>query len=194
MWQLSGQKEGCYLIDNGGGIGDLPSIYDGFLDREKHDMVSNGLSRLETSITDVSAILSAGPIYLAPGDKSRVIQAIAYSNGDKDKHELKQEISSFLKENADLIYGSTEGDQSPVLNIFPNPIVDESMLVLEMRDNAALTLRIYDTSGKLVHSMIKSEFHGLGKYIFSLPSLPAGSYNLLAETPSSRVSTILIYE
>lgn len=197
VWQLSGQQKGCFMIDNGGGEGEFsPSIYDGFTRKEKHMIASGGLSRLESELGDVSVALSSGPLYMNSGDRVKIIQAIAYSEegGRNSKSALRAEIETFIAENADLVYGKSEGPKSPLISVFPNPVENSSTVLIELREHGTVDLSIYDHSGRIISTIESGKFYGLGKYRFSLPTMAAGAYRLVLQSGEYRVSEMIVYE
>lgn len=73
---LSGYALNIAAIDNQGG-GGIPSIYDGFLRSEKWYTMSRGKLRTNSSVTDVSLMIGAGPINLEPRETKQIAFAIS---------------------------------------------------------------------------------------------------------------------
>lgn len=65
-----------FAIDNEGGPAS-PSIYDNFLRAEKWLMMSSGIRRSSSRITDISAVIGAGPFTLQPGQTQQVCFVIS---------------------------------------------------------------------------------------------------------------------
>jgi len=79
MSLLSPMNINVYAIDNGGDFGS-PGIYDGFTRAEKWLMMSGGISRRNSRVTDVSALIAGGPFDLLPGESRQVAFAISLGN------------------------------------------------------------------------------------------------------------------
>lgn len=65
-----------FAVDNDGGSAS-PSIYDNFLRAEKWLMMSSGIRRSNSRVTDVSAVIGAGPFTLQPGQTQQVCFVIS---------------------------------------------------------------------------------------------------------------------
>jgi len=66
--------------------------------------------------------------------------------------------------------------------IYPNPLQDNATLQYTLTNDELISINLYDMSGKVVQSIIKSErrLRGLNEEIFSLDaSIPTGSYVLV---------------
>jgi hypothetical protein len=66
-----------------------------------------------------------------------------------------------------------------LLNAFPNPFIDEAVLVFNLPEDMEITLRLYQTNGQLV-SRILSERRPAGRNVvrFNGSRLPSGVYLL----------------
>jgi hypothetical protein len=65
-----------FAVDNEGDASS-PSIYDNFLRAEKWLMMSGGIRRANSRITDVSAVIGGGPFTLEPGQTQQVCFVLA---------------------------------------------------------------------------------------------------------------------
>ena len=72
---LSAMNVNAYAIDNGGSLGGA-GVYDGFQRAEKWLMLSSGIARRNSSITDVSMVLAGGPFDILPGETRQLVFAI----------------------------------------------------------------------------------------------------------------------
>jgi len=75
---ISNQPINFFALDNDGDVvTGSPSIYDNFLRSEKWMTMTGGVRRKNSRITDVSAVIGAGPFPLAPGEHKQVCFVIA---------------------------------------------------------------------------------------------------------------------
>ncbi len=74
---LSPMNVNVYAVDNGGGLGTF-GIYDGFYRIEKWAMMSSGIARRNSTITDASLMLAGGPFNLQPRETRQIAFAIAF--------------------------------------------------------------------------------------------------------------------
>jgi len=65
-----------FAIDNDGAF-DSPSIYDNFIRAEKWRMMSSGVARTNSNVTDVSLMLGGGPFALGVGETQQICYVIA---------------------------------------------------------------------------------------------------------------------
>jgi len=77
---LSPMNVDFFAVDNNGSA-NSPRIFDNFLRAEKWSMMSNGVARTNSSITDVSMMLGGGPFALQPGETRQVSFALAMDIG-----------------------------------------------------------------------------------------------------------------
>jgi len=194
VWLMSGQKPGCFTIDNNGGGEYNPGIYDGFLRREKYEMISSGLSRLGSNKTDVSAIYSAGPLFLAPGDSVRLVFAIALLASTESRAQIKEQIDDYSRINSGLLYGQDDISSNINIEIYPNPYQTGSHVLLEMPRSNDVDVAIYDTSGRLVEVVAENRFYSKGKHLLPLPDLANGVYVVSVVSETDKESEILIVD
>lgn len=74
---ISALPTNFFALDNAGLPG-VPGIYDHFLRGEKWYMMSSGIERENTNITDVSMMIGGGPFDLAPGATAQIVFAVAF--------------------------------------------------------------------------------------------------------------------
>lgn len=73
----------AFAMDNEG-ASDCPSIYDDFLRSEKWFVMTGGVRRATSQITDVSSVIGAGPIVLKPDSTIEVCFALSVGNSYDD--------------------------------------------------------------------------------------------------------------
>ncbi len=189
---IGGGEVGCYVIDNNSTSNTSIGIYDGFSDKEQFNTVSGGLSRLGSSVTDVSGVLSSGPHYLEPSDTIQLIYAMGLTAIGEDISTLNKTIETFVAENEDLVYGTKVSSNKLSIQAYPNPLEQYSRLIIESQSPGYIDIDIYDMSGRLINTLAKEYFTGKGKFSFSIPTLPSGIYRAIARNKEFSVSLNII--
>lgn len=169
-------KINFYAIDNPGIDTNSFGVYDGFTDSEKWKAISSGIARVESSITDASFIISAGPIAIQSGDTATVVFAISAADDAQNLKEILRNIhrNSYFGELNNTIIKKFE-----LLNIFPNPA--SGLLTIDINKNAVnhnFTISIYDLEGKLIKDVFtgNAKHLGLQRIITNIESISQGKY------------------
>ncbi len=195
---LSSQKMNYFAIDNNGSGGTNPGIYNGFSKGEKWYMLSSGTKRAKSSVTDVSQMISAGPIRLRKGDTTRVTFSIfagkeyqTLINAAKNSKTLADEMK------ISDAYFKPLPKSDGITTAYPNPLSGREMLNIEfaITDNTSATLEIFDALGKRVYSIFKNEYYTPGLFFnqVSLSFFSQGKYFLrLTTNQGSSVFPIVV--
>ncbi|MGA2297325.1 MAG: T9SS type A sorting domain-containing protein, partial [FCB group bacterium] len=183
---LSSDKLNYYAIDN-------PTVWDGFTNSEKWMMMTSGVYRKQSGITDVSMVIGAGPIRLNANDTAHVAFSIFVGN---DIAELKS-ASRVARETA-IINGIANGNNThlppkdSILSLYPNPAPGNSSgttmsLLLALTNGSNITIDIVDVLGNVVHTVIENQYFTAGivdhPIMIPVSTLSQGRYFL-------RISTI----
>lgn len=179
---LSEQKYNYFPINNDGTTEDNPGINDRFDRVEKWKMLSSGIYKLASDTTDISIMISGGPIKLKAGEKSRFTFAIyaGKSINDIKKSKLFARNKAYELSIGNRYYAEMpEGNR--ISKAFPNP--NEGAYInynLEIIENAVSLLELFDSDGKIIHTFFKDKLLRKGRYFNTaqLPSLNAGAYFL----------------
>ncbi|GAB5464890.1 MAG: hypothetical protein Kapaf2KO_03260 [Candidatus Kapaibacteriales bacterium] len=200
MFLLSGQRLGCYAMDNDG-TGDFNiGIYNGFSKEEKYKAVSKGLSRLASGITDASSIISAGPMLMMPGDTINLVLAMGITDSEQSPKELRTEIEEFVQEHSPIIYENQQstGELGQLL-IFPNPVrqsdSENGSISFNLNRSTLLTMQIFDMSGRLAAKPFRNKTFPIGRSTISIPSLAKGHYRIIVsekDTPFTMEAGLVV--
>lgn len=189
---LSFQKLNYFAIDNPGTTEENPGVWDGFTYQEKYRMLSSGLERTESSVTDVSQVIAGGPVNVDKGETVRISFAIFAA----DSSEQLSEISKRAAETAKF-YDLSDGEinkvpSSDVLgDIYPNPVNDNTIsFSIRVIGETDITIEIYDVSGRKLDQIITDEMFVPGYYDFSVnvENISQGNYFLKISTKNETFS------
>jgi hypothetical protein len=159
---LSFQKLNYYAIDNDATSEENPGVWDGFTYSEKWKMLSGGIQRRESNVTDASQVIGAGPIKLDAGDTVRVSFAIfaAFSEEELD------EISSQAYKTGEF-FGLSNGNlnvipkKAFVSELYPNPNTQNDLyFTMQIPYETNLEIEIYDISGARVDNVMTRNVPG----------------------------------
>lgn len=193
---LSNQKNNFWAIDNDGTTYENPGVWDGFTELEKMRMLKSGIGRDSSNITDVSNVISAGPIFLSKGDTARVCFAITSDNSLINLIASIKKATDFGNE-AQLSNGNYNlpVENSDIFNIFPNPVKSGGNISIELQLNKQIdiSMDIYDYLGRKVVNVLNNTYNS-GKYIINnkLENLSIGTYFIRIKMGNSFSTGILI--
>ena len=189
---LSFQKLNYYAIDNDASSEENPGVWDGFTYGEKWKMLSGGIQRRESNITDASQVIGAGPIKLNSGDSVRITFAIFAANTEQ---ELDQ-ISKQAYKTGDL-FGLSNGEindlpQKEIISeLFPNPNTQNELhFSMQIPQETTIILEVYDISGRQVANVFSENIEVSGYYDFSvnIEDISQGTYFLKISTKNETFS------
>jgi hypothetical protein len=194
---ITPQMTNFYAIDNAGNTKDTSiGIYNGFSKREKWLTISSGIKRDESSVTDVSMVISAGPMRVLPFDTTRVTFAL-FAGGSLEQ----------LKENARKAeavaarYGLSDKhypdvpDHNLITRVYPNPAQKgEISINYTIVKSGNVSFDLYDLKGKNYNLDIKSKYMTEGRYSlkFKTKALCTGMY-LLMMNAAGQIDRELLY-
>ncbi len=181
---LSNFNNNFWAIDNDGSTNDNPGVWDGFTKDEKIRMLTSGIGRAKSSITDISNVISAGPIFLGSYDTVRVCFAMY---AEKNVVNLLKSLSGI---NNFAINGNiANGTYNPLIpetkynSIYPNPVSKDqtlNMIFQIANNNTNFSIELYDNLGNLVQKFLNQNLNKgiyLKKYL--LPNLSTGAYYIV---------------
>ncbi len=189
---LSGHKQNFFAIDNPGTSPTNPGVWDGFSRYEKWMMLSSGIYRKESSVTDISMVIGAGPIKLKAGDTTRVAFSIFSGNNLEKLRENCRTSRQTAK-----YYDISDGAYNPlpkendIVILYPNPVSDELLHVdFALLEGSYITIDIFNSLGQKVLTPIKDMFvtAGFQSETIKLPKLAQGRYYLRLKTMNSTLT------
>jgi hypothetical protein len=89
-----------------------------------------------------------------------------------------------------IVTGNCSGKY--LFNVYPNPVVDEAQIRLDLQHAAKIKLVVVDSKGSIVMQQEKNALTGSNVLSLNLSSLPAGTYTLTAQWENELKSARLI--
>ncbi|MBK9247157.1 MAG: S8 family serine peptidase [Ignavibacteria bacterium] len=176
---LSPHKLNFFAIDNDGSGGTNPGIYNGFTRNVKWQTLSNGIGRRASNVTDVSMVISAGPISLPINQTVRVGFAI----GAADRKEMLPNIMKKAQEKAadhNISKGFTFAppSDSVLATVYPNVLSNGICTVdYSLPDQAHTKIDVVNILGMIVRDVHNSiDIAGQFKRQFVVDDLVQGMY------------------
>jgi subtilisin family serine protease len=181
---LSDQKVNYFAIDNGGN----PGVYDGFTRSEKWSMMTGGIDRKQSSVTDASMVIAAGPIRMPAGDTTRIAFSIFCADSIKQLKEVAK-ISRQTANEYDLADGGYKSlpVSDTLAAIYPNPPqAGEIFIDFSLSASSLVSLEVFDALGRKVGAIFKSRYRSPGYYTerFNTAGLASGRYYIRLRTGS----------
>jgi subtilisin family serine protease len=173
---LSQYSNNFFAIDNDGHSEENPGVYDGFTRDEKLRFLKGGVQRLQSSITDASMVISAGPFFLAAGDSAIIPFAIVLGVNEQNIISEANFAKYFVHQ---IISASVENkDNANFIRVYPNPTAKQLFLeVFSEKDNIG-RISIYNALGKQEKIFDENRIinSGINSMIFDVSDLSAGVY------------------
>lgn len=165
-----------WAIDNDGGGFENPGIYDGFTSDEKYLMLSSGIGREKSSITDVSMVIGAGPLYINLRDTTSLSFLIHLDKKGNIINSYNEAITFLEKNNLESIPNYFEGRSFSL--IYPNPANNQISLEFTKYEAEPFTINVYNVKGMKVMERFynASLFVGKTKVELDISTLSTGKY------------------
>lgn len=187
-----------FAIDNDGNTEENPGVYDGFTKEEKWRMLTGGIGRDSSNITDASMVIGAGPIRLRAGDTARVAFAL-FAAWDLEQLEKTASqipvISGNINPNGSF---ASKPKRNDINLIFPNPASHYSTIELFVNEIEIGELNLWDINGKKIKEIFKYNsskndklYPGIIRIEADLRDLSQGQYFLRFSTNRGESNEIL---
>lgn len=170
-----------FAMDNDGTTPTNPGVYDGYTRMEKWLTMSEGLGRKTSNITDVSTVISAGPIALKRNESVKV--AFSLFAGDTFEQLRAHGVTARETARVNGIGNRSLVDypnESMLVGLFPNPVINDELFVrFDLVAKTQITIQIYDMIGRPVYS--RNDIGKVGPNTWLIPrevlaSLASGTY------------------
>ncbi len=179
---ISPHTVNAFAMDNEG-ASDCPSIYDDFARSEKWFVMTGGVKRASSRITDVSAVIGAGPIILLPDSTVEVCFALAVGT---TQERVKSGIIALRQSAASLGYNVGRGNVpttiDEIISISGGTVQTPGDRDIRFRLYAptSVTIDLVDIRGAIVSMLYNEPYVDAGLYDVSitLPEAAAGIYFL----------------
>ncbi|MCX8054890.1 MAG: S8 family serine peptidase [Ignavibacteria bacterium] len=175
---LSQFNNGFFAIDNDGNSEENPGVYDGFTREEKLRFLKSGVQRQQSSITDASMVISAGPFKLAAGDSAIVPFAIVLGMDEQNIVAEASYAKSFVNQ---IISASVEiRDKANIFKVYPNPATRQIFLELSFAKNTVGRISIYNELGREEKILDEKKFisSGINTFTYDISELTTGMHFL----------------
>ena len=185
---LTPQIINYYAMNNGGSADNDIGVYNGFSKAEKWISLTNGMKHSQSAETDISQVISAGPMKMMPEDTARIAFAFMASNN----------YSNLLKtsDQAQVIadkFGWSKSDSPPMPQInsitalYPNPTSGNVYVDYALVTNGNISIAAYDMNGRKVTTLIDNENKSQGRYTltFQTTGMSQGIYYLMLRTDNN---------
>ncbi len=183
----------AFALDNEGSS-DCPSIYDDFVRAEKWLVMTGGIRRSRSRVTDVSGVIGAGPIRLAPDSTVEVCFAIAAGFTESDVVRAMRSVKAEAKRlglNVGESYIPATTDQIIAVSGGTLQSPGERELTFRLSGPASVTINLIDIRGCSVANLYADPYIDAGEYDvpISIPPVSAGLYFIRLGT--NRGQTVL---
>lgn len=175
-----------YAVDNEGGPG-TPSIYDNFLRAEKWLMMSGGIRRANSRITDVSGVIGGGPFRLEPGQTQQicfVLSAGSTYEGIVSSIRATRRAASALGFNASEFTVTPTQDRIIYVENMPVVRPGATSIVFTVTSPSPVLIDVVDVVGRTV-AVVLDELNiptGTHPRTINVPSIASGTYFLRMTT------------
>lgn len=194
---LSPVQFNFWAIDNNGNTEENPGVYDGFYPYEKLKMLSSGIGREISAITDVSMVIGNGPFQINQGDSVIVpfAIAVAYQENELRKAANTSRRLSILHDLAKT--GKVKDiNKTEILSVFPNPVGAFVNVKLYNSKEGTYDVVVYDLQGRKKNLLSERIFvpYGMIELNYDLSFLANGTYFISFEQGKSQVRTRIVKE
>ena len=177
---ISPHTVNAFAMDNEG-ASDCPSIYDEFARSEKWFVMTGGIKRASSRITDVSAVIGAGPMSLLPDSTVEVCFALAVGTTQEQVRSGIQALRSTAENLGYNVGRSTVPSAADeIISISGGTMQSAGDRDVRFRLNApaSVTIDLVDIRGAIVSTLYKEPYIDAGLYDVSatLPKTAAGMY------------------
>ncbi|MFN4986224.1 MAG: S8 family serine peptidase [Ignavibacteria bacterium] len=170
----------AFSLDNEGSS-DCPSIYDDFVRAEKWFVMTGGIRRSKSRVTDVSGVIGAGPIRLAPDSTVEVCFAVAAGFSTSEVQRGMRAVRAEAKNlgfNVGESYIPAIVDE--IISVSGGTVQSPGARELTFRLSSPASVRIdlVDVRGAFVSSLYADPYIDAGEYDvpINIPSVASGLY------------------
>jgi subtilisin family serine protease len=182
-----------FALDNDGDGFTSPNIYDDFLRAEKWSVMSGGIARTNSRITDVSAIIGAGPFSLAPGERRQVVFVLGA--GTSYDH-VAEGIEASRSAAAALGLNVAPYERAPgsdaILHLEGSPLCTPGSreFVFTLASPSFVQVELVDLFGSPVRTILNEQNVPAGTHsrTIDIPSAAQGGYFLVLRTVTTTAS------
>lgn len=176
-----------FAVDNDGITPFNPGVYDHFLRGEKWFMMSNGVARAQSSITDASMVIGGGPFSLAPGETRQVCFAIAAGADYDDVVEgLQASRARAIGMGLHAVPYERAPTASEIIHVENGPTLrpGTTNITYQLHFITGVAIDIVDLFGRTIADVYDAYEGMIGTHVRSIeiPSVPSGNYFIRLRT------------
>ncbi len=181
-----------FAIDNPGDL-TSPNIYDNFLRAEKWLVMTGGVRRANSRITDVSACIGAGPLALAPGEEKQIVFAISAAedyNGVRDAINSARRVGSEMGLNTGPFVQAPTEDAIVHFSGGPLCVPGSQTVIFRLASPSFAQLELTDLFGSVLATAFYNPYMPSGQHSveITVPNAASGTYFLVLRTVGSTIS------
>lgn len=189
VMMLSGLPLNFWAMDNDGTTNDNPGVYDGFTKDEKWQVLTSGIGRKTSSITDASMIIGGGPIHLNASDTVRIAFSL-FSTFNYDSLYIIAQKANETAKSANL----SDGKYYPLpaidyLAVLSTNNSDEINVYYLIPNNEKVKIDMFDALGNKVMDILSyGEYNAGSKSIpVNVKAISSGAYYIRMITGRSKI-------
>ncbi|CAN5425537.1 hypothetical protein BH10BAC6_BH10BAC6_04650 [soil metagenome] len=187
-----------YAIDNAGRSDVNIGIYDDFARSEKWFMMSNGINRTRSSVTDASMMIGGGPFTLAPGETSQICFVIgAGTTYESLASGLSAARNRAIGMGLNAVPYVQLADVDKILYVTDGPVLSPGTVALRysIHRTIPVTIDLIDLFGSTIaayHSNIDAA--GIHEISIVIPDVASGNYFLRLQGATASLFPIVILQ
>lgn len=185
-----------YAIDNDGNSTFNPGIYDNFIRAKKWLMMTSGIGRSNSLVTDVSMMIGAGPFALSPGQTHQVVFVIGVGSTYDDvvkgiRAARNRAVNMGL--NATTFVRTPRADRIVHVENGPTLSPGTTQIIFELQSRTPVTIDIVDALGREIRTVYDqpSVQPGVHNESITIPDGASGNYFIRMRT--FRGTTVSLY-
>lgn len=178
----------AFALDNPGDLSTgSPRIYDSFTRQEKYDVISSGIAREFSNITDVSSVVSAGPITIPMLDTVHVVFIIgAGTSLSTLRATMNTARSAAISSGMYATTYSKAPADNTIVSVSNTPIQSNTATVVryQLRKPTPTELDIVDIFGRAITDKVTTtrSLPGIFEIPISFPAVSSGVYFVRLKT------------
>ncbi|MEY3386426.1 MAG: hypothetical protein RIR53_1237 [Bacteroidota bacterium] len=178
-----------FAVDNDGAL-DCPSIYDDFLSSEKWLMMSQGLKRRISRLTDASTVIGAGPFSLEPNATQTIAWVIAAGTSRADlQSSVFSARNAAAEQGIDVAPYESLPTTDAIIHVSGSPLLTAGTtdVIISLSIPSDVTLDAIDITGRSVATLHAESNLIAGEHRLSVnfPEVAQGAYFLRLTTKRS---------
>ncbi len=161
MQIVSAHTPNAFMMDNDGNTSTNPGVYDGYTKAEKWLTISSGIARVQSSVTDASAVIAAGPFRMEPGATEQIVFSIFAGRNLADLRSAAERA----RQTAQQLLGVTPphpSEHTIGISVLPSPITsDQLTLEYSVPDSGTMSVYITDVLGRTITTVLPAGIYPL---------------------------------